>query len=87
MGKLIKLSPKDIDWDDLEAFDKPSVVYKYRTWNKSRLHNNLLLKIQLYLSAPADFVDQMECKNPIRYDLLTPDRKRWAHQATSSQAE
>ena len=78
MEKLIKLSPKDIDWDELEAFNKPSIVYKYRSWNKSVLHDNLLLKNQLYLSAPADFEDQMDCKNPTRYDLLTEqETKLW----------
>ena len=76
MNPLVKLSPKDIEWEELESISKPSVVYKYRSWNKCPLHNNLLLKNQLYLSAPSDFEDQMDCKNPIRYDLLTEQETR-----------
>lgn len=77
MKQLVKLSPKDIEWEELETISKPSLVYKYRSWNKSPLHDNLLLKNHLYLSAPSDFEDQMDCKNPIRYDLLTDQETKF----------
>jgi hypothetical protein len=56
---------------------KPKTVYKYRSWNAGDIyHDNVLLKNQLYMSAPSDFLDKMDCKNPTRYDLLTKEELR-----------
>ena len=48
----------------------PPILYKYRDWNVS-FHKKLIFEPSIYLSAPSDFEDPIDCKNPIRYDLLT----------------
>jgi len=48
----------------------PTVLYKYRDWS-DKYHKKLILELSIYLSAPSDFEDPLDCKNPIRYDLLT----------------
>jgi hypothetical protein len=64
----------EVDFTDLENVEKPEMVYKYRSWNKGDSNSdNVLLKNQLYLAEPSSFVDQFDCKIPIRYDLLSDE--------------
>jgi len=71
-----KINPISIEFTELEKVDKPPIVYKYRTWNKNVYHDSVLLKNHIYMSAPTDFEDKFDCKNPIRWDLLTPDETK-----------
>lgn len=52
----------------------PKTLYKYRSW-KDEFHRKVLTHRQLFLSPPSWFEDPKDCKNPIRYDLLT-DKER-----------
>jgi len=62
----------EIDFVDLEEVYMPAIVYKYRTWNVGDSNSdNVLLKNQLFLASPSSFVDESDCRIPIRYDLLT----------------
>ena len=60
------------DWDEV-AKSFPSLVYKYRDWNNP-FHQTIITKMQVYMSRPTDFEDKVDCKNHIRYDLLTDDQ-------------
>ena len=67
-----EITEVETDYQDIERVQKPSLVYKYRTWNKGDVFNdNVLLKNQLYLAHPESFVDELDCRIPARYDLLT----------------
>lgn len=55
-----------VDYEDLEA---PLVLYKYRDWSNP-FHKKVLVEPSIYLAAPSDFEDPLDCKTPIRYDLL-----------------
>ncbi len=46
------------------------VLYKYRDWSND-FHKKMLITPSVYLSAPKDFEDPLDCVNPTRYDLLT----------------
>lgn len=48
----------------------PKILYKYRDWSND-YHKKLLYDPSVYLSAPSDFEDILDCKNPVRFDLLT----------------
>lgn len=64
----------EADFVDLESVEKPDVVYKYRSWGKGELNSdNVLLLNQLYLAEPSSFVDELDCKIPVRYDLLSDE--------------
>nr|WP_294873520.1 hypothetical protein [uncultured Pedobacter sp.] len=64
----------EADFTDLENVEKPNMVYKYRSWDKGDINSdNVLIKNQLFLAEPSSFVDQFDCKIPIRYDLLTDE--------------
>ena len=73
------LKPVLIDYVDLENVQKPEIVYKYRSFNKGDIyHDNILYNNHIYMSAPSDFEDQFDCKNPTRYDILNEEEtKEW----------
>lgn len=57
----------------IRSFDRvrlPPILYKYRDWNKP-LHKRILTENEVYLASPGDFLDEYDCKIPIRYDLLS----------------
>ena len=58
-----------------EQADLPETLYKYRDWNAPH-HNTILTRREVYFAAPDTFEDKMDCKNPIRYDLLSTKEKR-----------
>jgi hypothetical protein len=53
-----------------EEMNLPPILYKYRDWNNPK-HKRILVENELYLSSPADFEDEFDCRVPIRYDLST----------------
>lgn len=71
-----QLHPVEIDYVELEAVQKPDIVHKYRSWKQDIYHDNVLLKNQLYMSAPSDFEDKLDCKNPTRYDAMTEEETK-----------
>lgn len=70
---------------DFEEMDLPPILYKYRDWNNSN-HKRILIENEVYLSSPADFEDEYDCKVPIRYDLLT-DKEIYEKYLFSSKKE
>ncbi len=56
----------------IEEVDKPKVVYKYRSWNIGEAYDDrVLTHNQLYMSEPVRFKDKLDCRVPIRYDLMS----------------
>lgn len=56
-----------------ESLDKigfPETVYKYRCWDNP-LHQSIIKQRKVYMAAPSSFEDPLDCKFPIRWDLLT----------------
>jgi hypothetical protein len=62
-----------VNWEEL---DIPETIYKYRTWDDA-FHKTILTHLQVFLSPPKMFSDPLDCKNPIRYDLLSDEDIRW----------
>ena len=60
---------------DFSKIDLPEKVYKYRNWNSPR-DQRVLTRNEVYFASPADFEDPHDCKNPIRYDLLSDNELR-----------
>lgn len=48
----------------------PPILYKYRDWN-SQHHERYIKNREVFMSAPSSFEDKLDCKIPVRYDLLT----------------
>lgn len=57
----------ETSFDDLVI---PKTIYKYRTWTNP-YHLYIIINKELYMASPRDFIDPYDCKNPIRYDLLS----------------
>lgn len=55
---------------ELKKLDLPDLIYKYRDWSDN-YHKTILTQRQVYLASPSTFEDKLDCKIPIRYDLLT----------------
>jgi len=53
----------------LDEIEIPDVVYKYRHWEFEH-HDRFIKNKEVFLSSPASFEDEKDCRNPIRYDLL-----------------
>lgn len=53
----------------LDDGDFPEIVYKYRDWNANH-HSRFIKNREVYMAAPSSFEDKMDCKIPVRYDLL-----------------
>lgn len=72
---------RQLPYDELYV---PPVLYKYRTWT-DKWHKTVLTDRVLYLSAPSQFEDPLDCKVPDRYDLLTDKELyekliKWSHE-------
>lgn len=55
-----------------EEMDLPETIYKYRIWNEP-FHKAIITKQEVFFAAPTSFEDPLDCKNLIRYDLLTDE--------------
>jgi hypothetical protein len=53
----------------LDDGEYPSVVYKYRDWNKE-YHDRYIKNREIYMAPASSFEDENDCKIPVRYDLL-----------------
>lgn len=53
--------------------DVPQTLYKYREWAND-FHKSILVDQIVYLSSPEEFEDPIDCKMPVRYDLLSADQ-------------
>mgnify|MGYP006347233241 CR=1 FL=1 len=66
--------------DDIEL---PSVVYKYRSWSDDN-HKRFITEKEVYMASARSFEDQLDCKNPTRFDLLS-DKQIYEYYLWSSQ--
>jgi len=53
----------------LDDGEIPAIVYKYRDWN-CKYHDRYIKNREVFMAAPSSFEDKVDCKIPIRYDLL-----------------
>jgi hypothetical protein len=52
----------------------PVTLYKYRDWN-DHYHRRLITHREIYLSEPKSFVDELDCRVPIRFDVSIEDAR------------
>lgn len=60
---------------ELSSFEElkfPDIVYKYREANHT-LHRTIITEQTVFFSSPNSFEDELDCRVPIRFDLLTDD--------------
>ena len=55
---------------NLEELGLPSTIYKYRTWTNP-YHLRILSDKEIFMASPRSFNDPLDCKIPVRVDLLT----------------
>lgn len=48
----------------------PPILYKYRDW-EDEYHKRILTHNEIYFAPPSHFEDELDCRVPIRYDLLS----------------
>lgn len=53
----------------LDEIEYPEIVYKYRYWDNEQ-HQSILTNRQVFMAAPSSFEDELDCKFPVRWDLL-----------------
>lgn len=60
----------EINNGTLDDIEFPNVLYKYRNW-ENEYHKRFITNREVYLASPKEFEDKIDCKIPIRYDLMT----------------
>ena len=53
----------------LDDGEFPPILYKYRDWNYN-YHERFVTHREIFMASPSSFEDKLDCKIPIRYDLL-----------------
>ncbi|WP_210519882.1 hypothetical protein [Hymenobacter terricola] len=66
----------------------PKILYKYRNW-ENLYHRTILTDREVFLAPPSTFEDQLDCRNPIRYDILTDEQiiELYLHQSRAVNSE
>jgi len=69
----MKQSEVVVNYKDFEDFVFPETVYKYRTWS-DKWHKRFITEREVFLASPEAFEDELDCRNPTRFDLLTKEQ-------------
>ena len=67
-GNLINI--RKIGEYPIDKIDLPNIIYKYRSW-EDEYHKTIITDRIVYFAPPSSFPDEHDCKNPIKWDLLT----------------
>ncbi|HAO05831.1 MAG TPA: hypothetical protein DCQ50_02355 [Chryseobacterium sp.] len=54
----------------LKDVEFPQTLYKYRDWDNKN-NKRFITHREVFMSPPSSFEDELDCKLPVRYDLLT----------------
>ncbi len=54
----------------LDEIECPPILYKYRDWEKENDRRWIFDK-EVYMSSPLKFEDELDCKIPIKYELMS----------------
>lgn len=60
----------EISMSSFEDYPMPETLYKYRDWG-NKYNRRVITHREVFFAAPTSFEDPLDCKNPIRYDLLS----------------
>ena len=58
--------------DDIEF---PKILYKYRNWN-DKYNKRFINEREVFMASPNQFEDKLDCKSPVRYDLMTHEQAK-----------
>ncbi|WP_435261890.1 DUF2971 domain-containing protein [Tenacibaculum sp. nBUS_03] len=61
---------KKINQGTLDDIEFPDVLYKYRSW-KDTYNKRFITEREVFMASPNQFEDEIDCKIPVRYDLMT----------------
>lgn len=64
------MSMSKVHKGSLDEIDFPEILYKYRDW-EFRHHDRFIKEREVFMASPNSFEDDKDCRNPVRYDLLT----------------
>jgi hypothetical protein len=67
-GEVEKVSLEEL----LDRANYPQFLFKYRDWS-DEYHQRVISHREVYMASPMDFADPNDCKNHIRYDLLSTE--------------
>lgn len=59
-----------INTGTLDDIEFPEILYKYRSWN-NEFNKKFITHREVYMASPNQFEDKIDCKIPIRYDLMS----------------
>lgn len=70
----MKDTPKiTIEKKSFNELELPEVIYKYRTWS-DEYHKRFITEREVFMASARTFEDQLDCRNPTRFDLLTKEQ-------------
>ena len=69
--------------DDIEF---PKILYKYRDWN-NEYNKRFITEREVFMASPNQFEDKLDCKSPVRYDLMTAEQAKVVYTRISNYDE
>lgn len=72
--------------ENLKNIEFPEIVFKYRDWNNTN-NKRFITKREVFMSSPNQFEDKLDCKIPIRYDLMSEDQAKIFYDKLSQSSE
>lgn len=69
----------------LDDISLPPIVYKYRNWSDD-FHKRFITEREVFMASARSFEDQLDCRNPTRFDLLS-NQQIYDYYLWSSQKE
>tara|TARA_B110000967_G_C18638587_1_gene437318 strand:+ start:418 stop:687 length:270 start_codon:yes stop_codon:yes gene_type:complete len=68
----MKMLIRETTLDDIEF---PEILYKYRNWDDP-YNKRFINEREVFMASPNQFEDKLDCKLPIRYDLMTQEHAK-----------
>lgn len=75
-----------INQGTLDDIEFPKVLYKYRSWN-NEYNKRFITKREVFMASPNQFEDKLDCKSPVRYDLMTAEQAKKVYTRISNYDE
>lgn len=60
----------EINHVTLDDIEYPEVLYKYRSWS-NKYNKRFITEREVFMASPDQFEDKVDCKIPVRYELMS----------------
>ncbi|WCO00582.1 DUF2971 domain-containing protein [Psychroserpens ponticola] len=66
---------QEIIFKTLDHIEFPEILFKYRDWN-NKFNKRFIIEREVFMASPNQFEDKLDCKSPVRYDLMSAEQAK-----------